>query len=100
MFKSIKIIETRVAVDGEQAIVRAATYQESAPFSGVFEVFDLDTCIFTNPVSGKSMLTVRCQFGNQDDEDAELLLELPNGAEDIVGVVGGGMDMVTRIDFS
>jgi len=100
MTRSIQIIETRLVNNGEQISVQNAIYRGSKPFSGTFEVFDLDTCIHNDPVSGKTQLTVVCQFGTQNAEDPELVFELPDGALGIVGTVGGGMDVAARIDFA
>lgn len=45
MTKAIQVVETRRADGGEQVILQSATYKGSAPFTGIFEVFDLDNCI-------------------------------------------------------
>lgn len=99
MTKAIQVVETRLADDGEQVILQSAIYKGSAPFSGIFEVFDLDTCIHKGGEDGRTYVTVRCQFGDQNDEDADLVLELPEGANSAVGNIGGGVEVVTRIYF-
>lgn len=100
MSKVIRIVETRLAHGSEHVIVDAASYNGSAPFSGIFEVFDLDTCLTTDPADGRVHLTVQCQFGDQDDEDASLVLELPNGAIGVIGQVGNEVEVIARLDFT
>lgn len=100
MTKAIQIVDTRRADGGEQVILQSATYQGSAPFSGIFEVFDLDTCIHKGPDDGRTFVTVRCQFGDQNDEDADLVLEIPEGTNSVIGNIGSDVKVVKRIDFA
>lgn len=98
MTTPIKIVASR-QVDGREVLfIQSASYQGSAPFSGAFEVFDLDTCCRTDPEDGRRLVDVVCQWQGDPTEDAMVTLELhdpvPQGC---VGFVG---EVVANIDYA
>ena len=69
-------ITSRRKVENVQAImIDSASYKGSEPFSGVFEVWDVDECMHTD-VSGRLMVKVLCSEGPVYDEDRTLDLAL------------------------
>jgi hypothetical protein len=59
MTTNILPVSLKTVNDAQVLIVSVACFQNSAPFSGAFEVFDLDHCITRNE-DGSLMATVNC----------------------------------------
>jgi len=78
--------------DGQVLLVNAARFQNSPPFAGAFEVFDLDECI-TRTESGALMATVMCTSGDVPlTEESSLDIELLGLHEGVNGFEG---DVIT-----
>ena len=100
MSNEVKILATRPVDDAQTVSVRSATFRGSSPFGGEFEVWDVDTCQYTDAATSKLMLMVRCQWGDDQDtdEDATLELELCEPVTHCCeGFIG---DVVARIGFA
>jgi hypothetical protein len=100
MTREVTILETKTTDCGEQVYIPAVVYENSEPFSGTFEVFDLDHCLDAKPGSNDIYITVFCSVGDTTDPDAELRLKVVHGALSVIGNVGGGVDVISRIGFS
>jgi len=75
-------------------VLESASYLGSLPFGGVFQVFDLASCI-QEGADGRHFITVRCHFGESAyDEDMELQFELKTHPLAIHGIVGGAEAVV------
>lgn len=78
--------------DGQVLLVKAARFQNSPPFAGAFEVFDLDECI-SRTESGALMATVICTSGDVPlTEESTLDIELLGHHEGVIGFEG---DVIT-----
>ena len=96
--KTMSIVETKVVSNAQVVIARAAIYADSTPFSGVFEVWDVDHYRHTDPVTGKSTASFRCRLENTpDDEDAVLDFELIDIETEVIGYDG---DVIKQIRFT
>ena len=82
--------------DGQVLSVSAARFQNSSPFAGVFEVFDLEACV-TRTVDGVLMASVICTSGDVPlTEESTLDIELLGHHEGIVGFEG---DVITCLSI-
>jgi hypothetical protein len=97
MKQAIKELDTRSVQDAQVVHLQCATYQDSEPFSGSFETFDLDDCYGVDPVSGKITVTVRCQWGDDADEHSYLQFVLHDQA--VHGSIGFDGDVTSRIGY-
>jgi hypothetical protein len=89
-------------VDNAQVVIitSSATYRGSAPFSGAFEVWDIDECLNKHAETGKTLLSVRCQWQDEYDEDNTLELEVQYlNIYDLHGIMGYEGDVIDRIGF-
>lgn len=73
---NINILAFRTVNAAQTISVQSATYRGSAPFSGEFEVWDVDSCYRKDEVTGQLMVSVRCNWEQADDEDMTLELAL------------------------
>lgn len=81
--------------DGETLLVSSARYQDSLPFSGTFQVFDLDLCVQRKD-DGRLFATVICAVDGdaEANEDSCIDIELLG---DYQAVVGAYFDVIQRI---
>jgi hypothetical protein len=94
MTTNIRPSNLKTVNDAQVLIVSDARFQNSAPFSGSFEVFDLDHCITRNE-DGNLMATVNCTTaGLPLTEDSTLEIELQGHYESCIGFSG---DVITCI---
>ncbi len=99
MQKAIRTVGTRV-IDNRGAIeLRAASYEGSAPFSGLFSVFDCDSVVFRSPETGKLMVLVSCHFGASSDEDDSIELEIL-GDFSMMLIEGYSGEVTDRLDWA
>lgn len=88
MTTNIRPSSLKTVNDAQVLIVSDARFQNSAPFSGAFEVFDLDHCIARNN-DGKLMATVNCTTADLAlTEDSTLEIELQGHYESCIGFSG------------
>lgn len=95
--KTIKLAETVDVHDAQVFFCKSASYMGSAPFSAIFEVWDVDHALSTDPKTGIKKLTVSCQWGKETVEDATLEIEIA----DAILHAGEGYSgrVVKRIDW-
>jgi hypothetical protein len=74
--RRIHLTETGDVHDAQVFFCKSASYKGSAPFSAIFEVWDVDHALRTDPKTGMKTLTVSCQWGTQTVEDATLEIEI------------------------
>lgn len=81
--------------DGQVLVAPLARYQDSAPFAGTFQVFDLDHC-FHQKEDGRLFATVMCGVDGDAsaDEDSSIDIELLATHQ---GVIGGESEVIRRI---
>lgn len=96
MVHRIKITE-RSKVEGECVEVHAVSYEGSAPFAGIFQVLDIDTCIVTKP-DGHTYVQVICSIGDDALEDETLELRLLEDAHSVIGITGDS-EAIRRITW-
>jgi hypothetical protein len=98
MQRTIRTVGTR-EIDNYAAIdLRAASYQGSAPFSGLFSIFDCDLSVYRNPETGKLMVSALCHFGSSNDEDDTIELEILEPFTTVL-VEGYSGEVVDRIEW-
>jgi hypothetical protein len=98
MQKTIRTVGTR-EIDNYPAIdLRAASYQGSAPFSGLFSIGDCDFSVYRNPETGKLMVSALCHFGSSNDEDDTIELEILEPFSTVL-VEGYSGEVVDRIEW-
>ena len=97
----VDIVETRTGENSEFVLLEGVTLRGSAPFSGIFQVFDLNGCMSQNSATGTRTVRVMCQFGRGPEiEDACLDLVIPSGAPEPIGIHGEPPGVVvSRIDL-
>ena len=76
MKKEIRVVSTRKVENVPAVGLASATYEGSAPFSGLFQVFDPDMTMYKNPETGRTRVPVICYFGARDGEDDCIVLEV------------------------
>ncbi|WP_089960150.1 hypothetical protein [Limnohabitans sp. 2KL-3] len=97
MKKTIQTTGHKTVSDAQVLIFSEAKFQESLPFSGAFEVFDLDQC-FERKEDGRLMAIVNGTIeGIPLTEDSTLEIELVGHYEGIVGFAG---DVITSISVT
>lgn len=100
MQKTIRAVGTREIDNGAAIELQAASYEGSAPFSGIFSIFDCDFSVYRSSEKGKLMVTVHCHVGNSNDEDDTIELEIldPFSANFIEGYSGEVIDRIERAE--
>ncbi len=100
MLKELHIHSTELANDGEHVQLNSVTYEGSEPFSGIFAVADLDSCIDTEPNTGKRMVNVIWALRPNAESNSECLsFELSDPPHCVTGIVGGGVDVIVAVEF-
>ena len=93
--KKVDILETEMVREVQAPVVHAASFQGSEPFSGTFQVWDLDDLIRFDPDTGKRTATVLCSAGDAPyHEDSMIEIELTSVE---VGAIGFDGHVVRRI---
>lgn len=96
MSQNITITATRQVEDASVLFVQSARYKGSAPFSGVFAVWDLDHCIRVNPETGQKQVDVICGWKGTVGDDETLILDLDDVLPE--GGIGYEGEVVASID--
>ena len=98
MNKTMEVLATRFVEDAQVVFIKSATYKGSLPFSGVFQVSDVDYCRRFEASAKHTIVTVQCCWSDEPEhEDSELALEVADAvSQDCVGFSG---EVVARIDF-
>lgn len=96
---TIKVLETAIAEDGEQILLRNVSFRGSDLFSGIFNVVDLDSAVRKDLETGREFVAVCCQCEDDAKGDTILELELHADKTHLEGIIGGGVDVITRIAF-
>lgn len=95
--KRIAVIEMQVVQGAQVFFCKSASYKESAPFSAIFAVYDIDHALTTDKSTGKKNLQVLCQWGPKATEDSILHIDIADAllhaGEEFSGQV------VKRIDW-
>jgi len=98
MQKTIRKVSTREMDNGAAVELQAASYEGSAPFSGIFSIFDCDLSVYQNPETGKLMVSAHCHVGNSNDEDDTIELEIL-GTLTANFIEGYSGDIIDRIEW-
>lgn len=98
MNKPIKIVASRQVSDGQALLIRSASYQGSAPFDGVFEVWDLDHCCRTDPETGGRLVDIVCHWQDDASEDPTMTLTVHDPL--LEGCIGFEGEVVARLDYA
>ena len=98
MNKPIKIVASRQVSDGQALLIRSASYQGSAPFGGVFEVWDLDHCCRTDPETGGRLVDIVCHWQDDASEDPTMTLTVHDPWRE--GCIGFEGEVVARLDYA
>ena len=97
MKKTIQTTNHKTVSDAQVLIFSEAKFQESLPFSGAFEVFDLDQCL-ERKEDGRLMAIVNGTIeGIPPTEDSTLEIELVGHYEGMIGFDG---DVITSISVT
>ena len=84
--------------NGAAVELQAASYEGSAPFSGIFSIFDCDLSVYQSPESGKRIVSAHCHVGNSNDEDDTIELEIL-GTLTANFIEGYSGDVIDRIEW-
>ena len=98
MQKTIRKVSTREMDSGAAVELQAASYKGSAPFSGIFSIFDCDYSVYRSPETGKLMVTANCHVGDSNDEDDTIELEIL-GTLTANFIEGYSGDVIDRIEW-
>lgn len=74
--KKITVLATEIVNDAQVFFCKSASFKGSAPFSAIFEVFDVDRAVSTDKTTGKKTLQVRCQWGDDPDKSTVLHIDI------------------------
>ena len=99
MPKTIRKVSTREMDNGAAVELQAASYEGSAPFSGIFSIFDCDFSVYRSPETGKLMVTANCHVGNSNDEDDTIELEIL-GTLTASFIEGYSGEVIDRIEWA
>jgi hypothetical protein len=91
----IEILEYLHADDMNTTQCASVSYKGSNPFSGIFLVHDVDTCIHYDTETDKKYLIVNCQWEDETLEDPEIWLEFHD--KEIHQCIGFYGDVINRI---
>jgi hypothetical protein len=94
----IAILETEVVVGANVFFCKSASYKESAPFSAIFSVCDIDHALTTDKATGKKTLEVHCQWGTQKTGKSILHIDIADAL--LHAGEGYSGQVVTRIDWA
>jgi hypothetical protein len=98
MQKKIRVVSARKDETLHTIELISATYEDSEPFSGVFQISDPDMTFYVNPETGRTRVPVICYFGTKDGEDDSLVFEVNDVFLQIFEDNPG--DVVERIDWA
>ena len=65
------VVEHLEVTDSSIISINSATYK-NLPISGIFRVWDVDTCFRIDKETGCHIVSVICRFGDDKDEDSTL----------------------------
>lgn len=87
----IVAVATRTVRDASVLQINSATVDDSAPFSGIFEVADLDRCLRTDLVNGRQYAQVLCRWEDDQSNTDTMILGIqdptPTGITSFTGEV-------------